>query len=100
MESDQAGVRGPEAARAEVEGSEVIVEVNMEPFTTGIAGGGSGDSNQAGSDALMTCSGRHHRVLYPGVDETVPRHVHEADKSVVKAIAGNDPAEAMTAHLV
>ena len=87
-----------ESARTEVEVAQVVVEVDVQPLASRPASGGAGRPDELRADAAVPRRLRDHRVLDPGVDEAVPRHVDEADQR--RAVAGDDPAEAVRLHLL
>ncbi|HEV2086705.1 MAG TPA: hypothetical protein VGR21_00205, partial [Cryptosporangiaceae bacterium] len=91
----QPGVCWTEATRSEVEAAEgVVVEVDMEPLAPCGAGAVLRPSNQGFSHAMASSGDGDHRVLQPGVDQSVPKDVDEANKQLL-VVAGDDPSEAV-----
>jgi len=82
LERDQSGVRRCEAARVEIERSQVVLEVDVEPLAAGSARLGDSDRNELGSDSLPAGPRSHHGVEDEGMDRAVPRYVNEADELV------------------
>jgi hypothetical protein len=76
----------------------MVVEVDVQPFTSRSTGFTCCDSNKLGSDAPMTCCHSDHRVLQPSMHEAVPKHVDEADDPCV--LFCYHPPEAMAVHLL
>ncbi len=74
----------------------MVVEVDVHPLTSRTPGLRHSDGHQAGPNALMTRRPGDHRVLNPGMDETVPQHVDEADELGV--VSCHYPAEAVLIH--
>ena len=87
---------GREAARVDVQRAEVLLEVNVEPLAAGVPRVIAGDRNESCRDAAVARGRRDHGVLDPGVNESVPRHVHEAHE--LRTVTRDDPAKAVSMH--
>jgi len=90
-QSDQSCIRRHEPACVEVEGSKVILEVHVEPFTTRPPRFSNGGGHDPSADSLAPRVGRHNRVEKERVSSAVPSDVHEANQLTVAPSA--DPAE-------
>jgi hypothetical protein len=86
-----------EPACLDVETSNVVFEVGVEPLTSRSAGvpGGSGD--QPGADAVAPNLRGHEGIDDEGVDPSVPGHVHEPHQ--VTTVPGAHPAKTVLLHL-
>ena len=76
-EVDEAAVGGGEPSGIHIEGSQVVVEVDMEPLASCSCSLVAGDGDETDPDASISGSWGHHLVLEPCVDESIPDHVHE-----------------------
>jgi len=94
---DEAGVRGPEPAAAEVERAQVVLEVDMQPRAPGRAGLAGGDLHQPGADSVPPQRPGHHGVEDERVHAAVPGHVDEPGQ--LGTAAGTHPAQAVPVHL-
>ena len=74
----------------------MIVEVDVQPLTSRTAGLAHSNGHQLGPDPLVTCRPGDHRVLDPGMHETVPEHVDETDEPGV--LSCHYPADAVLVH--
>jgi len=62
----------------------MVLEVHVHPLAARLASFLHRDLDEAPADALVAATNGDHRVLYPGVDETVPRDVDEADERALR----------------
>jgi hypothetical protein len=76
-EGDEAGGRGAESATPEVEGPQVLLEVDVQPCAACPACPLDGEGDQPGAGALPVHPGGDHGVEDEGVGATVPGHVDE-----------------------
>jgi uncharacterized repeat protein (TIGR01451 family) len=97
LECDESRIRRSKAARVEVERSQMIVEIDVEPLAACGPCLGDGECKELRADSLPSCWSVHHGVEDERVDAAVPRNVDEADKVV--AIASANPPEAVFMHL-
>src|SRR5215207_8225341 len=97
LQLDQTRVRGSESTGVEVEGAEMILEVDVQPLASGTARLRHGNGYELGPNPSVTCRLGDHRVLDPCMHETVPDHVDETDE--LGALSCNHPTEAMLALL-
>src|SRR5882672_2267613 len=96
-QANQAGVGRREAARREVERTEVWIEVDMQPLAAGGAGLADRDRDQRPADPAAARVRGDHGVEHEGMDAAVPRDVDEPDEPV--GVARAHPPEAMAADL-
>ena len=89
----EASVARSEAASLVIEAFEVIVEVDMQPFTTGFAGAVTSGHDNTDSNSLTSSVGGDHDILNPGVDQAVPDHVHKTNQSIT--LASGYPTQAV-----
>lgn len=89
---DQAGVRPAKAARIEVEGCQLGLEVDVEPLASCGLGVLRCEVDELLSYALALVSAVRLRVDEKGVVSTVRCDVDEADEAPA-GVAGSDPAE-------
>ena len=78
----KARLRCDEAAGAEVEGPQVVLEVDVEPLAASLAGAVGCRSHQLLPDPLVPGGRGNHDVLDPGVHQPVPDNVDEPDEFV------------------
>jgi hypothetical protein len=97
LQGDQAGRRGGEPARIEVELPQVAFEVDIEPSAACGARLFRRYAHEVRADASPAGSTGDDRVEDEGMDSAVPRDVDEAQEPDVVACA--DPAEAMSFDL-
>ena len=90
--------RGPEAASVDVEGSEVLVEADVEEIAAGGDRTVAGRLHDGRTDSPVAMVGVDHHVFDECVDRAVPQDVGEADESII--VPGDDPAEAVSAGLL
>lgn len=96
---DEPGCRGAEAAGIEVEPSEMLVEVHVQPLAPGRLGvPGSTVDKRRGDPLSLTLSGDL-GVEEEGVVTPVPCHVDKADQGAVE-LPGSDPAKAVGPDLI
>jgi hypothetical protein len=91
LQGNQSGCRLLEAAGIEIERTQVLLEVDVEPFALGGTGFVGRGCDQRGTDTSPPAMLRDHCVQDEGMDTTVPDNVHEADQRAV--LRGTDPAE-------
>jgi hypothetical protein len=82
-----------EAAFVEVEGAELVREIDVKVLTSRRAGFACSDGHQASADTLPLHARLHDDVQNKGVAPAIPRNVHKSDEFC--AIAGRDPAQAV-----
>src|SRR6185436_2249936 len=83
-QADQTGLGRQEAAGPQVEGPQVLLEVDVQPLATRRLRLLARHPHEASPDAGAAHRGRDHHVLEPGVRETVPEHVREADEHAAR----------------
>jgi len=91
---NQAGIGRAEAARVEVEGSKVGLEVDMQPLTAGGPRLTYRERDHCSADSAALPCAPSLCVEQERVVPTVPRHVHESDQCT-SFFAGGDPAKAV-----
>lgn len=96
---DQSCLRGLEAAGIEVERSEIVVEVHVQPFAAGFLGVDGSSSNQLKPDTGMLVEGTHLGIEQEGMVAAVPCKVDEANQQSV-VVPNTDPAKAVRADPV
>src|SRR3984957_2725315 len=94
---DEAGGGGGESATAEVEGPQVLLEVDVQPLAARAARFLDREGHQPGTDAPPPHSGGDHGVEDEGVGATIPGHVDEPGE--IPAVPRAGPAEAVAIHL-
>jgi hypothetical protein len=97
FEVDQSSVGRLETAGAEVEPTQVVLEVDMEPLTTGRLGPLCGHGYKFGAHVATLVRACDDRVQDESMAGPVPRHVQEADQLPVVSRA--DPPEAVALKL-
>jgi hypothetical protein len=96
---DQSCVRGLEAAGIEVERSEIVVEVHVQPFAASFLGVDGGSSNQLRTDTGMLVDGTDLGIEQKGMVAAIPCNVDEANQQSV-VVPDTDPAKAVRADPV
>jgi hypothetical protein len=96
---DEPGFAGPEAAGSEVERSEVLFEVHVQPLTPGRLGVPGSTADKRRGDPLSLMLTGDLGVEEEGVITSVPCHVDKADQAAVR-LAGGDPAQAVGPDLI
>lgn len=75
----------------------MVLEVDMQPLTSGTAGFSHSNGHKLGPDTVSSSTRRHHGVEDECMDGTIPRHVDEANE--VPALSSADPPEAVLMNL-
>jgi len=91
---DQPGSRRPEAARVEVERRQVLLEVDLEPFASGVGGMTDREPHELGADARAAVIRPDGRVEQERMVAAVPGDVDETDQRRA-GIPCDDPPEAV-----
>jgi hypothetical protein len=91
LQGNQTGCRLLEAAGIEIERTQVILEVNVEPFALRGTSFVSRSCDQRAANTSPLAMLGDHRVKDEGVNSAVPDHVDEADQRA--AFPGADPAK-------
>ena len=97
LQPDKTGIRADEPTSIEVEGAEVILEIDVEPLASSGTSLVDSEGDQFGPDPASPHSRRHDGVQDERVDGPVPGDVNEAHEVV--SLASTDPAQAMSVHL-
>lgn len=71
----------------------MLTEVDVKPLATRLSRLVAGDCHKLAPDALAPGWDRDHRVLDPGVHQSVPQHVDETDERA--ALSRHHPAQAV-----
>ena len=82
---------------AEIEGAQILLEVDVEPLAAGGAALPLGHVEQATADARVLPVARDDGVDDEGVHPAVPGHVDEPDQTC--GLEGADPSQAVTLDL-
>ena len=96
MQRDKTAISGSETAAVEVERTQMVIEVDVQPLATGRPSLPDGNADKLGSDALPPHALGDQRVKDERMDRPVPDHIHEADESAVAS--GAYPAETVLRH--
>ncbi len=88
---DEAGFGWPETAGA-IEGSQMRLEIDMQPFGAALAGNPRGFPDQLRGDALPAHVGVNAGIEKEGMNAAIPGDIDEADEPVV--VIGADMGEA------
>src|SRR6185437_11438317 len=96
-QGNEPGVGGGEAAAAEVERAEMVLEVDVQPLAARGLGFFGRDGDQPGADPVVLGAFGDQGVEDEGVDAAVPGDVDEADEAF--AVPRADPAQAVLADL-
>lgn len=97
LQPDEAGIRAGEPASIEVEGAEIVLEIDVEPLASSGTSLVYSKGDQFGPDPASPHSRRHDGVQDERVDGSVPGDVDETHELV--SLASTDPAQAMSVHL-
>lgn len=87
-QGDEAGVGRTETAALEVERTQVLVEVDVQPFAAGCPRLAHSDRDELRPDSLSPHTLGHERVEDERMYCAVPGHVHEPDEFTVLPSAG------------
>src|SRR5512139_3624781 len=80
LQRDQPRLRPPEPTGPEMEPSQLWLEVDVQPLTTGGAGFAGGDRDEFGADTAAASAGGGHGVEEEGMDIAVPDDLDEAEE--------------------
>jgi len=94
-EIDETTVRGSETGSADVERSEVIIEVHMQPLAPCRLRLVTGYFDETNAYATVSRVRRNHFILNPRMHEAVPDDVDEADETI--PVSRRHPSEAVFA---
>jgi hypothetical protein len=97
LEGDQPRTCRGEPAGVEVEGTQAVVEVHVQPLAPGSPGVLSRGGDEREADAPATGVRRNQRVEDERVNVAVPGHVHESDQA--SFVAGAHPTKAVPVDL-
>lgn len=93
---DQSGFSRREAGTVEVQGSKLLSEIDVQPFTPSIASFSGADCEHVGCYAEALTIARHHCVQNEGTERAIPGDVDKPDQLFVSSRA--DPPEAVSVH--